>query len=168
MVKGNFMSESFVRSKYIVNDFKINIRTATIADVPAIIPLIQQLGYPTSEDEFRLRFQRFTQNSGYGVAVASINSQVVGWVAWSKSELLVLSKTRFNIEGLVVHEQHRGKGIGKKLMTFVEEVASRFSPSVIDVISGVRRAKEGVHEFYKCLGYNNYGRNAKIFFRKDL
>ena len=53
-------------------------------------------------------------------------------------------------------------------MSFVEEVASRFSPSIIDVTSGVRRAQEGVHEFYKRLGYNQDGRNAKIFFRKEL
>lgn len=162
------MIEYLVRSKAIINDLRIIIRTATISDVPAILPLIKQLGYATSEDEFRLRFQKFTQNSGYGVAVAIIDSQIVGWVAWSKSELLVLTKTRFNIEGLVVDEQHRGKGIGKKLMNSVEKVASTFSPSVIDVLSGARRAKEGVHEFYKRLGYNQDGRNAKIFFRKEL
>ena len=162
------MIESLAYHKPTINDLRIIIRQATILDAPAILPLIQQLGYPTSEDEFRLRFQKFTQNLGCGVAVASFDNQVVGWVAWSKSELLVLPKTRFNIEGLVVDEQHRAKGLGKKLMSFVEEIASRFSPSVIDVISGARRAKEGVHEFYKRLGYNQDGRNAKIFFRKEL
>jgi GNAT superfamily N-acetyltransferase len=162
------MIESLVHNKATINDLRVIIRKATILDVPAILPLIEQLGYPTSEDEFRLRFQKFTQNLGYGVAVASIDSQVVGCVAWSKSELLILAKTRFNIEALVVNEQHRGKGIGKKLMVFVEEVASTFSPIVIDVTSGVRRAKEGTHEFYKRLGYKSDGPKAKIFFRKEL
>ncbi len=162
------MIKSLEHSKATINDLRVIIRKATILDVPAILPLIEQLGYPTSEDEFRVRFQRFTQNLGYGVAVASLDNQVVGWVAWSKSELLILAKTRFNIEGLVVDEQHRAKGIGKKLMAFVEEVASTFSPSVIDVTSGVRRAKEGTHEFYKRLGYKHDGPKAKTFFRKEL
>lgn len=162
------MIESLVHNKDTINDLRVIIRNATISDVPAILPLIHQLGYPASEEELRLRFQKFTQNIGYGVGVAIIDSQVVGLVAWSKSELLILPKTRFNIEGLVVDEQYRAKGVGKKLMSFLEEVASRFSPSIIDVLSGVRRAKEGVHEFYKHLGYNQDGRNAKIFFRKEL
>jgi GNAT superfamily N-acetyltransferase len=162
------MIESLTHRKATINDLRVIIRKATISDVPTILPLIKQLGYPTSEDEFTLRFQKFTQNPGYGVAVASLDNQVIGWVAWSKSELLVLAKTRFNIEGLVVDESHRGKGIGKKLMVFVEEIASAFSPSVIDVTSGIRRAKEGTHEFYKRLGYKHDGPKAKIFFRKEL
>lgn len=146
----------------------MNIRHAELNDILEILPLLTQLGYPSSEDEFRLRFQKFTQNLECGVAVASLDNQVVGCVAWSKSELLIVAKTRFNIEALVVDEKHRGKGIGKKLMLFVEEVASRFSPIVIDVTSGVRRAKEGTHEFYKRLGYKSDGPKAKIFFRKEL
>ena len=53
-------------------------------------------------------------------------------------------------------------------MVFVEEIAGTFSPSVVDVTSGIRRAKEGTHEFYKSLGYKHDGPKAKIFFRKEL
>lgn len=162
------MIESFTHRKSTINDLRVAIRKATIPDVPAILPLMKQLGYPVSEDELRLRFKRFTQNPGYGVALASLDSQIVGWVAWSKSELLILDKTRFNIEGLVIDEKFRGQGIGKKLMTFVEDFAQEYAPIVIDVTSGVRRAKDGTHEFYKKLGYSHDGPKAKIFFRKEI
>lgn len=68
------MIKSLVHRKATINDLRVIIRKATILDVPAIIPLLEQLGYLTSEDEFRLRFQKFIQNLGYGVAVASLDS----------------------------------------------------------------------------------------------
>ena len=49
------MIESLAYHKPTINDLRIIIRQATILDAPAILPLIQQFGYPTSEDEFRLR-----------------------------------------------------------------------------------------------------------------
>jgi hypothetical protein len=47
------MIESLVHNKATINDLRVITRKATILDVPAILPLIEQLGYPTSEDEFR-------------------------------------------------------------------------------------------------------------------
>ena len=75
---------------------------------------------------------------------------------------------RFHIESLVVNEKYRGCGIGKKLMLFVEDIARKFSPAIIDLTSGLRRAKDGSHEFYKALGYNNEGHMAKLYLRKEV
>lgn len=133
-----------------------------------MIPLLAQLGYPTSEKLLAARFVKFMDNLGYGVAVACVNHQVVGLVAWSKSELFILDKTRFHIEGLVVDEHYRGIGIGKQLMDFVENIAREVKPSRVDLTSGLRRAKNGSHEFYKSLGYQCDGPQAKLFFKKDL
>ena len=63
------------------------------------------------------------QNDGYGVAVATHEPHLIGWIAWSKSHLFVLDKVRFHIEGLIVDSNYRSQGVGKKLMLFVEEVA---------------------------------------------
>jgi hypothetical protein len=39
---------------------------------------------------------------------------------------------------------------------------------IIDLTSGLRRAKAGSHEFYKNLGYKNEGYMAKLYLRKEL
>ncbi|HHF7373672.1 TPA: GNAT family N-acetyltransferase [Legionella bozemanae] len=104
----------------------------------------------------------------YGVLLAEIAGKVVGWIAWSKSYLFVSETTRFHIEGLVVDQGYRNQGIGKKLMITVEEFARKFSPCIIDLTSGLRRAKEGSHDFYKSLGYQNEGHMAKLYLRKVL
>ncbi|WP_417904977.1 GNAT family N-acetyltransferase [Candidatus Tisiphia endosymbiont of Micropterix aruncella] len=146
----------------------IKIRYCAMQDISCMLPLMEQLGYKVSEDELKARFQRFTKNDGYGVAVACLESQIVGWVAWSKSQLFISDKTRFHIEGVVVDERYRGQAIGKRLMDFVENVAQQSSPSIVDLTSGLRRAKDGSHEFYKSLGYQNDGLMAKLYLRKEI
>lgn len=145
-----------------------NVRLAKISDVRALLPLIEQLGYPTSQEELETRFQKFASNDGYGVAIACIDNKVVGFIAWSKSILFVLDKTRFHIEGIVVDKSFRGHGIGKKLMDFIEKLAYNSRPSIIDLTSGLRRSADGTHEFYKKLGYQNEGYMAKLYLRKEI
>ena len=146
----------------------IVIRHANINDIPDILPLLAQLGYPCDLKDLRARFKRFIQNPGYGVVVACLDDRSVGWVAWSKSDLFVLDKVRFHIEGLIVEENYRGMGIGKKLMKFVEDIAKQHTPIIVDLTSGLRRASDGSHEFYKRLGYQNEGPMAKLYLRKEL
>lgn len=135
---------------------------------PQMLPLISQLGYPSKLKDMQKRFTEFLSYDGYGVVVAEQNDKIIGWVAWSKSILFVLSKIRLRIEGIVVDSKYRGRGIGKQLMKFVENVAKTLSPCVIDLTSGLRREKDGSHEFYKALGYKNEGYMAKLYLRKEF
>jgi ribosomal protein S18 acetylase RimI-like enzyme len=144
------------------------IRYATKSDIPELPPLLAELGYPRTLEDLKARFIRFLNNPGYGIAVCEIDNEIVGLVAWSKSDLFVSDKVRFHIEGLIVAENHRGMSIGKKLMEFVEEIAKQHAPAIIDLTSGIRRAKDGSHEFYKRLGYQNEGLMAKLYLRKEL
>lgn len=151
-----------------MNERAMKIRTANTDDIPELIPLMAELGYPCTLEALTLRFQRFTQNLGYGVAVCNLNHEIVGFVAWSKSDLFTLDKVRLHIEGIAVASEYRGKGVGKRLMAFVEDVAQEYAPAIVDLTSGLRRAKDGSHEFYKSLGYNNEGYMAKLYLRKEL
>jgi len=146
----------------------LKIREATDKDTPALLPLLDELGYPVSFKDFNIRFKRFLQNPGYGVALCEMDKQIAGLVAWSRSSLFVSDSTRFHIEGLVVASRYRGQGIGKMLMKFVEDIAKESSPAIIDLTSGLRRAKAGSHEFYKNLGYKNEGYMAMLYLRKEL
>lgn len=144
------------------------IRAAVHADLPQLLPLMEHLGYPYKLEELEERFETFNKLDGYGVAVAEQNSQIIGWIAWSKSVLFVKPMSRFHIEGLVVDDKYRGQGIGKKLMKFVEDMAEQYKPCIIDLTSGLRRAESGTHDFYKSFGYINEGEMAKLYLRKEL
>jgi len=144
------------------------IRMATKSDITALLPLMDQLGYPTPLPQLEERFENFIKLDGYGIAVAITMSRIVGWIAWSQSKTFISDKTRVHIEGLVVDQEYRGRGIGKKLVNFVEKFAKQFSPVIIDLTSSLRREKDGSHEFYKTLGYHNEGPMAKLYLRKEL
>jgi GNAT superfamily N-acetyltransferase len=146
----------------------LKIREVIDKDIADLLPLLDDLGYPVSFEDFNIRLKRFLQNPGYGVVVCEMGKQIVGLVAWSKSSLFISDSTRFHIEGLVVASRYRGQGIGKMLMKFVEDISKESSPAIIDLTSGLRRAKAGSHEFYKNLGYKNEGYMAKLYLRKEL
>lgn len=146
----------------------ITIRNAATSDIEALLPLLDQLGYPTTKEELEQRFSRFLANEGYGVAVACIENKIVGFVAFSKSNLFVSDKIRMHIEGIAVDKNYRGQNIGKRLMLFVENYARSLSPAIIDLTSGQRRASDGTHQFYANLGYKNEGLMAKLYLRKEM
>ncbi|MFY9589608.1 GNAT family N-acetyltransferase [Rickettsia endosymbiont of Halotydeus destructor] len=145
----------------------VNIRPITIKDISNILPLMSQLGYSCSLEELTARFKSFINNDGYGVVVAKLDSKVVGLIAWSKSLLFVSDKIRIHIEALVVDENYRRQQIGEKLISYLEEIAKRHNPVIIDLTSGYRRAKGGTHAFYENLGYHS-GEKAGLYFRKEL
>jgi len=146
---------------------EINIRNLTVDNISAILPLMSQLGYPSSVEELTARFSNFISINGYGVAVASLNNNIVGLIAWSKSVLFVLDKTRIHVEALIIDENYRGQKIGKKLVEYLEEIAKKYSPVLVDLTSGYHRAKDGTHAFYENLGYKS-GESAGAYFRKEL
>jgi ribosomal protein S18 acetylase RimI-like enzyme len=147
---------------------KLTIRPANNTDLSDLLPLLEQLEYPTSETAIEKRFERFVNKDGYGITVACLDEEVIGFIAWSKSLFFVSDKTRFHIEAIAVDEAHKRLGAGKKLIDYVEEIAKKAAPSVVDLTSGVRRASEGIHEFYKNLGYKNDGFMAKLYLKKEF
>lgn len=146
----------------------ITIRNAKITDIEGILPLLEQLGYPTTKEALAKRFSKFIAIDGYGVAVACLENKIVGFIAFSQSQLFVSDKIRIHIEGITVDKTKRGQNIGKELMKFVEKHAKNYSPAIIDLTSGIRRASEGTHEFYKKLDYKNEGLMAQSYLRKEV
>ena len=135
----------------------MSIRLGNIDDVPKIQPLLEELGYPTDLNKLKERCTKFLNTDGYGIAVYEVDGGILGFIAWSKSMLLVGDLPRYNIEALIVNNDHRGKGIGKQLMQFLEALCDQ---CVIDITSS--RKRKSAHKFYKSLGYLS----EKVFFRK--
>lgn len=144
------------------------LRRCAIEDLPALLSLLAQLGYPTSQQALEKRFKQFIKNPGYGITVACINQTIVGCIAWSSTWLFISDNVRVHIECLVVDKQYHGLGIGKKLIGSVEQVARNKGPGFIDLTCSLRRAKDGSHAFYQQLGYQNNGEMATLYLRKKI
>ncbi|MCA9379833.1 GNAT family N-acetyltransferase [Candidatus Dojkabacteria bacterium] len=66
------------------------------------------------------------------------------------------------IDELIVHKDHRGKGIGKQLIKKAFEYAKTKNCYRIELHSNIRRTE--AHDFYKGLGFDK----SSYFFKKKL
>ncbi|MCF6139528.1 GNAT family N-acetyltransferase [Pseudalkalibacillus berkeleyi] len=56
----------------------MKVREATKTDVPQMVSLIEQLGYPTAIEQFEQRFEKIFTNPCYHTLVAEVENQLVG------------------------------------------------------------------------------------------
>ena len=127
------------------------IRPATLADAGRLAALSNVLGYPVTADEMAGRLEHLLARDADIVLVAEHEpGQVVGWVHGSEQRLLE-SGRRCELLGMVVDARERGRGLGRRLVTGVEEWARARGIEQMAVRSNVARAES--HPFYERLGY---------------
>jgi GNAT superfamily N-acetyltransferase len=128
----------------------LEIRPAQPEDATSIAVLATQLGYPSSTEEVKRRLALIPRGGDHAVLVAVLDGYVMGWLHVFVCHL-VESDTRAEIGGLVVNENHRGRGIGRKLMTLAEEWARAKDCNQVSLRSNIIRGD--AHRFYEKLGY---------------
>jgi GNAT superfamily N-acetyltransferase len=129
----------------------LTVRRATVADAERIARLSGALGYPATAEAIAGRLERLLPRAGEIVLVAATGGGVVaGWVHAAEQELLE-SGPRCEILGLVVDEEHRGRGAGRALVGAAEAWAGARGLPLMTVRSNVVRAES--HPFYERLGY---------------
>jgi GNAT superfamily N-acetyltransferase len=128
----------------------IVVRRAAAADAVRLAELSEILGYPVASSSLASRLERLLARTEDAVFVAEAESGVVGWIHGAEQELLE-SGRRCEILGLVVDGAYRGQGVGRVLVTAVEQWAATRGLEQMTVRSHVARAES--HPFYQRLGY---------------
>src|ERR1043166_8420224 len=98
----------------------VSVRPARKSDAASIARLMSQPGYEVSPLDAGARLERISAKPEHRFLVAEFDGSVVGWIHASLSEHLD-AETCVLIEGLVVDRRQRRAGIGKQLLTEVEE-----------------------------------------------
>ena len=130
---------------------EILIRPARSEDAASLAALATQLGYPSTPEQVEMRLDEIRRDPRQRVRVAqTADGVVVGWVHVAVGSTLE-SDPQAEIQGLVVEERVRGKGIGRRLMEEAEAWARDEGVPGIRLRSNVVR--EAAHAFYQHLGY---------------
>ena len=127
-----------------------SIRAVSVDDADAIARLTAQLGYDVEPAAVRDRLTRILPRPASAFLVAEVDDLVVGWlhvVVWEYIELEPFAM----VAGLVVDRAHRGRGIGRRLMTEAERWATAQGCTIVRLWSS--EARTGAHRFYRRLGY---------------
>ena len=134
----------------------IKIRKAELKDVTIILNLIKELAeYEKLLDEVtatedKLMNTIFGKNKFVEVWLAEINDEPVGQVFFFRNYSTFLAKPGFYIEDIYVRPQFRGRGIGKKLLKKVIELAAENNYGRVEW--SVLNWNEPAIEFYKNIG----------------
>ncbi|MBU9721635.1 MULTISPECIES: GNAT family N-acetyltransferase [Bacillaceae] len=135
----------------------MDIREAKINDVPDLVLLMEQLGYPTSVDNFKNRFNTIVANPGYHTLVAELDGKIVGMAGLCSSLFYEYDGSYVRIVAFIVDTNHRRKGIGKKLLQEAESWAKEQGAMAIGLNSGNREERKNAHQFYLKMGYKIKG-----------
>ena len=133
----------------------LSTRAATIADVPLLRKLIQELAEYEREShavlitEGDLRRDAFGANPKFRAILAESDGQTAGYAVFFASYSTWTGCGLF-LEDLFVRENFRGHGVGKALLLKVAEIARKegYDTIRLDVLDW----NESAIKFYKSLG----------------
>jgi PhnO protein len=148
------------------NSIAISIRRLSVDDAAAAAELSSQLGYPSSPGDFRKRIEELshtTDRVAFAAVVDGQHGQMVGWID-AAMERHLQSPASAVIGGLVVREDMRGQGVGRRLCMEVEEWARSRSVPLVRVRSQIKR--EDAHRFYLRDGYRKV--KTSLVFEKPV
>ena len=130
------------------------LRNITIYDAQEIQRISNfELGYDVNLNIVKKQIKKLTKDSLHHIIIGYENEQtrkIIGFVHAELYESLYMD-TGLNILGLAVDSDFQGQGIGKKLMSSIEEYALKNNISYIRLNSNVRRTE--AHRFYESIGY---------------
>ena len=133
----------------------LTIRDARLDDASAIARLLDQLGYPTDSAALPSRLER-VRIVGDRVVVAELDGNVVGLAQLHVSPTIALERPAAKIDGIVVDESHRGRGIGRALLAEMESEARARGCPLLYLTTATRR--QDAHEFYRRFGFEETGK----------
>jgi GNAT superfamily N-acetyltransferase len=132
------------------NSSAVSIRRLTVDDAEAAAELSSQLGYPCLAGDLRERIDELLLAGDRVAFAAVVDGRIAGWID-AAMERHLQSPASAVIGGLVVREDMRGQGVGRRLCLEVEEWARSKSVPLVRVRSQIKR--EDAHRFYLRDGY---------------
>ncbi|MEU9865137.1 GNAT family N-acetyltransferase [Streptomyces sp. NPDC047971] len=136
----------------------LEIRPATAEDLPAIVamladdPLGAQRESPDDLTPYTAAFERLASDPNQNLVVATRGGKVVGTL-----QLTIIpglsrrGSTRSIIEGVRVHAEERGSGLGTQLIEWAIEQSRRQNCRLVQLTSDATRTD--AHRFYERLGF---------------
>lgn len=137
----------------------ITIREAAQSDLTQLTQLTIQLGYPTSTEQISRRLHGILTSQNDIILVAEHHNKLRGWIT-AQATYRLSADPFVEIGGLVVDENIRGQGVGKKLIQAVADWAKQNEILNLRVRCNVIRLD--THQFYQHLGFTE-AKTQKVF-----
>lgn len=131
----------------------MNIRQVSLADVSALLPLYEDLGYPTTRKVLSKRLENILSNPAYGCLVAEENEEILGFLGYVQLFFFEDEGSYFRILALSVRQASRRKGVATVLMNELKHEAGRKGAKALTLNSGLGVERQAAYRFYEKFGF---------------
>ncbi|MGW2170912.1 N-acetyltransferase family protein [Streptomyces sp. NPDC001705] len=145
----------------------LEIRRTTAADLPAVVamladdPLGAQRESPDDLDRYLAALERLDADPNQHVVVAVRDSRVVGTLQLTiVPGLSRRGATRSIIEGVRIHADERGSGLGTQLIEWAIDESRRQGCRLVQLTSD--KTRTDAHRFYERLGFSSSHTGFKL------
>ncbi len=153
-----------------MTDSDIKIRPLRDSDIEAVMRLHRELGwnpaFMADGSTLRQRLQSLIVEESALLLVAEIDGRVIGYVHGEIVTYLLFAGREMMITEVFVRERARGKGVGKALVTAIENEAVKEKCFRISVLNS-RERESYKRSFYPGMGYSEREQTATFVKRLD-
>ena len=131
----------------------MTIRTATLADAPALADLITQLGYPTTPAQMAARFAVVGLHDDYRMLLAEDDLGPVGLIGLHRGLSWEYDGCYVRAGAVVVSSRARHQGVGEALIAAAEAWGREIGATRLVLSCGNRPERAIAHQFYPAMGF---------------
>ncbi|MHB8878505.1 MAG: GNAT family N-acetyltransferase, partial [Myxococcaceae bacterium] len=145
----------------------VEVRSPGPADFPALAELLDQLGYPCTEEQVQARLAALSPAGHQQVLIADLwlgthQTVVAGLLAMEIGCFFHRDVRHAHVTALVADRRYRHRGVARALMAEAQAIARREGCQLMHVRSS--RSRDDAHAFYRALGFEE----THLTFDKEL
>ncbi|MEK4059307.1 MULTISPECIES: GNAT family N-acetyltransferase [Paenibacillus] len=132
----------------------LQIRKCGMNDLERVTALLREFGYPTTLSVMKERMEGMENDPFHCTLVAELDNEVVGMIGLRQVKSYYKHADCITeINALIVSEELRGNGLGKRLVAAAEEWARGQGCCQLFLRSGNRVERAPAHAFYRHMGF---------------
>lgn len=153
--------------KTIVTEPPCSVRRAAEADAPAIEALYRELVADGHIQVLPGHIAALAESSTTFLLVAKVEGTVYGTALLTLCPDVMYGTQPFGvIENIVVTQARRGNGIGRSLLSQIEQIAAHHDCSKLMLLSS--RTRRDAHVFFQRCGFNGETKRAFMKYRRQF
>ena len=137
------------------NAKSVAIRPAGLSDASVLAELMCELGYETTSEQMTARLKSILAEPRYQTFVATVDGAVCGMIGIFSYPSYEHDDAGARIVALVVSQQARHRGVGRKLVEAAEK--KLMQQGITRIAVNTRLTRLEAHQFYDALGFERNG-----------
>jgi len=134
----------------------VQVRSPAPSDLGALTELLEQLGYPCTEEQVEARLAALTSPGQPLVLVADLwlgtrQKVVAGLLAMELGCYFHRDVRHAHVTALVADRRYRHRGVARALIAEAQAIARRANCQVMHLRTN--RSRDDAHSFYRALGF---------------